>query len=231
MARALADAGASVVCSDLDGERAGQVADGLGGRSWGAELDVRDAGRVEDMTAETLRRLGRLDTVFCNAGVNGPAGLLHEVPPDEWTAAIDVNLGGVVNCCRAAARAMIMQGRPGKIINTASAWGLRAVALRPMPAYAASKGAVINLTRELAVEYADHGITVNAIAPLGFQTNIGGGRTFADPAQRQRLVEKIPLRRLAQPGEIGGLAVFLASSAADFITGSVITIDGGFSAV
>lgn len=102
--------------------------------------------------------------------------------------------------------------------------------MRAMPAYAAAKGAVVNLTRELALEYGSRGITCNAIAPLGFVTNIGGGASFNDPDIRRRLESKIPLGRLAQPEEIGGLAIFLASPSSNFMNGAIATIDGGFSA-
>lgn len=230
IASAVAQAGARVWCADLDGEAARETAGAIGPAARAAALDVRRADQVEEVV-EAAFADQPLDVVFNNAGVNGPGVPLHEVAPEDWEDALSVNLGGVYRCTRAVVRRLVEAGAPGKIVNTASVWGSLGVAMRAMPAYAAAKGAVVNLTRELALEYAPAGITANAIAPIGFVTNIGGGATFRDPEVRRRLESKIPLGRLAQPSEIGGLAIFLASSASDFMTGSIVTIDGGFSAL
>jgi len=229
MAEAVASAGARVWCVDKDGDAAAATATSIGARGFYAQLDVGDAAQV-DQVVHTICAQGEVDVLFNNAGVNGPAVPLHEVSPGEWDEAMAVNLRGMYLCDRAVLGHLVAGSRHGKIIHTASVWGSLGVVMRAMPAYAAAKGAVVNLTRELALEYGSRGITCNAIAPLGFITNIGGGASFRDPDIRRRLESKIPLGRLAQPEEIGGLAIFLASPSSNFMNGAIATIDGGFSA-
>lgn len=230
IAVAVASAGARVWCTDIDAQAALEVAQVIGAGARSATLDVRRSEEVEAMFDRIDCDSGGVDVLFNNAGINGPAEALHRIEVSDWDEALEVNLRGVMLCSRAMLARLCDRQRPGKIVLTASVWGSRGVGVRAMPAYAASKGAVTNLTRELALEYAGSGITVNALAPLGFVTNIGGGATFRNPVARKDLESRIPLGRLAQPAEIAGLAVFLASPAADFMTGSVVTIDGGFSA-
>lgn len=230
-AHALAEYGASVVCADIDAETAettAQAIDRDGGRALAVQCDVADEPAVARLIDHTVEQLGQLDVIFCNAGFSESAPV-WEYSTERWNALIAVNLTGVFLCAREAARVMLPRRR-GKIIPTASMWGQVGGALKPVPAYAASKGGVVNLTRELAVELGPHGITVNAIAPGIFRTNIGGGRTFRDPELLQRARALAPLGRTGEPEDLKGTAVFLASSASDFMTGQVLTVDGGWTA-
>lgn len=171
--------------------------------------------------AETVARFGALDICIANAGVSDAApGLLHETTNDDWARVLDVNLNGLFYTCRAALSVMVGQGR-GKVITVASMWGLAAPAgAFPRPAYAASKGAVVNLTREMALHYADMGIQVNALCPGIFQTE-------TRPRNPAAAIAYTPMGRLGRPDEIKGAVLFLASSASDFVTGTTLVIDGG----
>jgi 2-deoxy-D-gluconate 3-dehydrogenase len=196
-----------------------------GARSLVVPTDVASYGEVETLMARAVAALGRLDIVVNNAGVARVAPLV-ELSPDDWRLMLEVNLTGVFNGCRAAAPHLIARGG-GKVINVASVLG--AVGLPGYAAYSATKGGVIALTRTLGVEWARHNIQVNAIAPGWFATDMTH-EAFADRRINERLTRDIPVRRIGQPGEIGPLAVYLASPAADFMTGQTIFLDGGHSA-
>ena len=168
-----------------------------------------------------LQRHAGLDICIANAGVSDPhPGVLYETGEDDWQRVLDVNLNGVFYTCRAALAPMVRQGR-GKVITVASIWGLAAPAgVFPRPAYAASKGAVVNLTREIALHCAGKGIQVNAPCPGIFQTETRPRDPAAGLACR-------PMGRLGRPEEIAGARLLLASSASDFMTGQTLVIDGG----
>jgi NAD(P)-dependent dehydrogenase (short-subunit alcohol dehydrogenase family) len=187
--------------------------------------DVADPARVEALIGEAVRGLGRLDIVVNNCGIARPAPLAESTAAD-WRAVVDVNLGGVVHGCRAAAPHLIAQ-RSGKIINVASV--LAQVGLPSYALYAATKGGVIAFTRALAVEWGRHNIQVNAIAPGWFVTDMNEA-AFADPKIRERLLRDVPARRTGRLEEVGPLAVYLASPASDFMTGQTLFLDGGLSA-
>jgi 2-deoxy-D-gluconate 3-dehydrogenase len=172
-----------------------------------------------------VQELGRLDIVVNNAGVARVAPLA-EMTPDDWRFMVDVNLTGVFNGCRAAAPHLIAQ-KSGKVINVASVLGH--VGLPGYTVYGATKGGVIALTRALGVEWARHGIQVNAIAPGWFATDMTDP-AFSDPRINERLTRDIPMRRIGRPEEIGPLAVYLASDASAFMTGQAVFLDGGHSA-
>jgi 2-deoxy-D-gluconate 3-dehydrogenase len=172
-----------------------------------------------------IEQLGGLDIVVNNSGIVRPKPLA-ETSPEDWHAVLDVNLTGVFYGCRAAAAHLIAQ-RSGKVINLASVLG--AVGLPSYTVYGASKGGVIALTRTLGVEWARHNIQVNAIAPGWFVTEMNE-LAFADPRINERLTRDIPMRRTGRLEEIGPLAVFLASSGSDFMTGQTVFLDGGHSA-
>lgn len=230
MAEALAENGALVAMLDRDADLLGRATDTLLERGFSVApfaLDVREGAAVSEAVAQTTRDHGRLDICVANAGVSDSPGLpLHETAPDEWQKVVDVNLGGVFNTARAALGPMVRQGS-GKLITVASMWGLTAPAgVAPRPAYAATKGAVVNLTRELAVEYAAHNIQVNAICPGFFRTETRP----KDAAQEAVFNAYTPMGRIAESGEVKGTVLYLASSASDFVTGTTLVIDGGVTA-
>lgn len=190
--------------------------------------DVSDEAAVEAAIAACVARYGRLDIACANAGIADPEpSRLDSYLTANWHQTLAINLDGVFFVNRAAIREMLKTGG-GKIINTASMWGLAGAAtVAPLPAYTASKGAIVNLTRELGLQYAKDGIQVNAICPGFFNTAIGdpGNEDFA-----RATVEFTPMGRTAAPDEIMGSVLYLASSASNFVTGTSLVIDGGCTA-
>jgi len=228
IALALAEAGADVALAaraKRDLEDTGALVQRAGRRALVAPTDVASYAEVEALMGRAVRELGRLDIVVNNAGVAKVAPLA-EMTPDDWRFMVDANLTGVFNGCRAAAPHLIAQ-KSGKVINVASVLGQ--VGLPGYTIYAATKGGVIALTRALGVEWARHGIQVNAIAPGWFATDMTDP-AFSDPKINERLTRDIPMRRIGRPEEIGPLAVYLASDASAFMTGQTIFLDGGHSA-
>ena len=228
IALALAEAGADVALAaraKRDLEDTGALVQRAGRRALVAPTDVARYAEVEALMGRAVRELGRLDIVVNNAGVAKVAPLA-EMTPDDWRFMVDANLTGVFNGCRAAAPHLIAQ-KSGKVINVASVLGQ--VGLPGYTIYAATKGGVIALTRALGVEWARHGIQVNAIAPGWFATDMTDP-AFSDPKINERLTRDIPMRRIGRPEEIGPLAVYLASQASAFMTGQTIFLDGGHSA-
>jgi 2-deoxy-D-gluconate 3-dehydrogenase len=228
MAVAFAMAGAHVALaarSKPDLEETAQQVEGHGVRALVLPTDVTRYDEVEALVARTVEALGGLDILVNNSGIARTTPLA-EATPEDWRAIVDVNLTGVFNGCRAVAAHFIARRR-GKVINLASVLG--AVGLPGYALYAATKGGVIALTRTLGVEWARHNVQVNAIAPGWFVTDMNAA-AFGDPRINERLTRDIPMRRTGRLEEIGPLAVFLASSASDFMTGQTIFLDGGHSA-
>jgi NAD(P)-dependent dehydrogenase (short-subunit alcohol dehydrogenase family) len=228
LAAGLAGAGAWVALADIDGgtahARAREI-EAAGGRAFALLVDVSDASAVDRMVRAVVERTGRLDILVNNAGIVGRIGAL-ETGEEDWDAVMRVNAKGVFLCARRAAVEMRPRGG-GAIVNVASTSSFRATRVTPLPAYDASKAAVANLTRALAVEWAPHGIRVNAIAPGPLATEM----TIPLPAdQEARKVAPIPMGRRGVPAEMVGAVVFLASPAAAFVTGQVLPIDGGLTA-
>lgn len=221
---ALASAGAAVALTGRDVAGAQGVATQISAahraKVAGFGVDVRDAGRVHDLVAEIHATFGGVDILVNNAGIT-ERGALEALTPERWAAVLDTNLTGAWHCCRAAAASLRDSGA-GRIVNVSSM--LSAVGLENRSAYIASKGGLTSLTRALAVELAPSGITVNAICPGPFETEM------ADAAARAGMLEQIPLRRWGRPAELGAAVVFLASAAAGYITGTTLTIDGGYTA-
>ena len=228
MAVALAGAGADVALaarSKPDLEETARLVRTAGRRAVVAATDVTRYAEVEALVTLTMSELGGLDIVVNNSGVASVKPLI-EWAPEEWRALVDTNLHGAIALCRAAAPHLIARGA-GKVINVASM--LAAVGLSGYTVYSATKGAIVAFTRTLGVEWARHNIQVNAIAPGWFDTDMSAP-AWANPRVGERLVRDIPARRIGKPEEIGPLAVYLASSASDFMTGQTIYLDGGHTA-
>jgi NAD(P)-dependent dehydrogenase (short-subunit alcohol dehydrogenase family) len=226
----LASAGATVVCADLriaGAKETVAMIESLGGKGLAYACDVADEAGVTAMFEDTAKRFGRIDILFNNAGISDRvAARLHECATDDWNKVVAVNLGGTFFCSRAAITHMLPKKR-GKIVNIASMWGLAgASSIFPIPAYNASKGAVVNLTRELGLEYAQDNIQVNAICPGFYRTSLADG-AYEDPEFVAAITAFTPMGRVADAREIRGPALFLASSASDFITGTTVVADGG----
>lgn len=237
IAQAMLDAGANVVMSDVDGSRLAVEVERLQAKRLGSlrgvTADAADPAQMEALIDTTLQQHGAVDAVFANAGVSAGRGFLVDegqldnVDPVVWDRVLRINLTGVLATLRAAARPMKAR-RHGRIIVTSSIAGLRAEAMSGY-AYVASKAAVNNLVRQAAVELAPFNVLVNAIAPGPFATAINGGRLRL-PEAAERMKSYIPLGRIADPDEIQGLALLLASRATSYMTGAVIPVDGGASA-
>jgi NAD(P)-dependent dehydrogenase (short-subunit alcohol dehydrogenase family) len=232
MAVGCGEAGGNVVCADVNESAAEETAAAIqaaGGQAIAARVDVVDEASVAELVDRSVSTYGTLDVMFCNAGISGYYRRIEDIDVAEWRRVLDVNLTGVMLCAKHAARVMIPQGR-GKVILTASIWGFIGSDSVPIADYAASKGGVVNLTRELALQLVPHGVTVNAIAPGFFNTNLGREKGI-DPAIKQQLREAsinlIPTHRRAEPDEMAGSAVFLASPASDMVNGHVLVVDAG----
>ncbi len=230
IAEGLASAGAAVAVNGRRPESTQKAARDIaaaGGKSVAVAADVSKSADVEQMIKQTLETFGRLDILVNNAAISPyykPAEALTE---SEWDETMRVNLKGVFLCCQAAGRVMISQ-KSGRIINISSIAGQ--VALPKLLAYTAAKGAINQLTRVLAVEWAPHGIRVNAIAPAYIETDLTKSLE-KNPKLRDDLIRQVPLGRLGKPSEVVGAAIYLASDAASYVNGHILNVDGGWLAL
>jgi NAD(P)-dependent dehydrogenase (short-subunit alcohol dehydrogenase family) len=229
MACALAEAGASVALTGRDlprvQEAAAEMQTATGQICRGYACDVTHEEQVKTLVAQVLADFGQIDILINNAGVN-IRGPIEQLSLAEFRQVQDTNVTGMWLVCREVGPFMKAR-RYGRVINIGSMLSL--VSLPERTPYAASKGAVLQLTRTLALEWAPYAITVNAMLPGPFGTEMNRS-LINDPEKYQAFVDKIPLGRWGEPEEIGGLAVFLASDAASFITGAGVSIDGGWTA-
>lgn len=226
-AEGLAREGAAVVCADIDPGAAEATAGrirGAGGRAAALGLDARDRAAVDAAVAAAVREFGTLDVLLECVGVSQTAGFL-DVDAKEWERVISVNLTGMFHLGQAAARQMVRQGQGGSIINVTSQ--LAEVARPERAAYVASKGGGRSLTHAMALELAAHRIRVNAIAPGPTLTGLTRA-SYADPERRRATIAQIPLGRLGEPEDILGAILFLASDESRWVTGSTVTVDGGY---
>jgi 2-deoxy-D-gluconate 3-dehydrogenase len=223
IAAALAEEGANVLGVGRDRRRLERLGAHPSGRVQTLRCDVRNQEALGQVPGETIRRIGRLDIIVNNAGVVVP-GAFHEQPQSLWDDHLAVNLTAAVVLTRAAAPELLRQGS-GKVINMVSSAALQAP--HHLTAYAASKAALLQFTRALAIEWAGRGVQVNAIAPGGFESNLQpADLQFPGPALEARLA-RIPDRRFGLPHELAPIACFLASPLSAHVTGAVYVIDGG----
>ncbi|MBV8632489.1 MAG: glucose 1-dehydrogenase [Silvibacterium sp.] len=224
----LADAGADVVASSRRGEEVDRMAseiEAAGRLSLRITVDVQDRASLQRLHDEVLRSFGRVDILVNCAGTTLRVPTL-ECSEHDWARVIDINLTGTLRACQIFGRTMIEQGY-GRIINIASLATM--LAFCDVAAYGASKAGVGALTKSLAVEFAPHGVTVNAIAPGIFPTALNGELVLNTERGRELLM-RTPMNRFGEADEIAGGAVYLASNAASFVTGEILVIDGGFMA-
>lgn len=222
-------AGASVVISSRKLENIGVVADAINqefpGRAIGVAAHAGHREETLDLVEQAVKQFGRLDIAVNNAATNPHFGPLLTSEPSHWDKIMEVNVKGYFWLCQAAAQQFQKQGEGGKIINVASVAGLAPGAM--MGIYSVSKAAVIMMTRSLAMELGADNIQVNALAP-GFIKTKFSRALWDNPSIHAGIVERTPAGRMADPEELSGVALYLASPASDFTTGAVFTIDGGY---
>ena len=231
VAQAVAEAGADCAATELP-DKIGDLdsvcaeIDRLGHKALPMPLCLPDLESIDALVSRVVDEMGRIDILINNAGVNIPRSAL-ELSEEEWDGVLDVNLKGLFFLSQRVAREMVETGG-GKIVNMASQNGV--VGYYKRAAYCSSKAGVVNLTRVLAIEWAEYGINVNAVGPTFILTPLTQS-TFDDPELRQDLLQRIPKGRVGMPQDVVGSVVFLASAAADMITGHTLLVDGGWTAL
>jgi 2-dehydro-3-deoxy-D-gluconate 5-dehydrogenase len=226
IAIAFAQAGANVVVNGIDNRGMDDVCAAIekaGTKSVRVIADVSKPEACEQLVETTVREFGSIDILVNNAGIirRSPA---VDFSLKDWNDVIEINLNAVFRLCQLAGRRMVAQGS-GKIINIASLLAFQGGIL--VPSYAAAKGGVAQLTKALANEWAPKGVNVNAIAP-GYMATDNTAALRADPARSKAILERIPAGRWGTPQDVGGTAVFLASSASDYVSGHVLVVDGAW---
>src|SRR4030088_3471369 len=228
IARGLAQAGADVAIAGRNADKTARAVaelEGLGARSLGLSVDVVDEGQVQRMVQDTVTALGGVDILVANAGTN-----FRKRPEEyslaEWHRLVDTNLTGVFACCQAVYPEMKRRGG-GKILtigSMASIFGFDVAAI-----YAATKGGVVQLTRSLGAAWAKDNIQVNCILPGWINTELTQGARRALPGLQERVADRTPADRWGKPADLAGAGVFYCSPASDFVTGTALPVDGGFS--
>jgi len=225
IAQGLARAGADVVIAGRNDAKNAAARKTLGDKALAIAADVNDGAQVKRMVAETVKAFGGLDILVANAGIN-----IRKQPQDysaeEWHRIVDTNLTAVFACCQAAYPEMKRRGG-GKIVTIGSMTSIFGFDVGPI--YAASKGAVVQLTKSLAAAWAKDGIQVNSILPGFIDTELTQGARRNIPGMHDRVLNRTPARRWGEPADLAGTAVFFCSAASDFVTGTALPVDGGFS--
>ncbi|MGE5116862.1 MAG: SDR family NAD(P)-dependent oxidoreductase [Betaproteobacteria bacterium] len=226
-AERLAADGAAVALWDIDDARGRALAEALakgGARTTYAHCNVASKAEVDGALAASADAIGPIDGLVNNAGIFKAASFLDIVEAD-WDAVLDVNLKGSFLVGQAVARAIVAAGRSGSIVNMSSVNGVTAIP--SIASYNASKGAINQLTRAMALALADHGIRVNAVAPGTIATELARQAVLTSEESRARIMSRTPLRRLGEPAEVADVAAFLLSGAAGYLTGQIVYVDGG----
>ena len=225
IAKGLAGAGADVAIAGRNAAKNAAAVKALGGRTIAIAADVNDPAQVKRMVADTVSAFGGLDILVANAGIN-----IRKPPQDytvdEWRQVIDTNLNSVFACCQAAYPEMKRRGG-GKIVTIGSMTSIFGLALGS--AYASTKGAVVQLTKSLAIAWAKDNIQVNSILPGWIDTDLTRGARTQIPGLKERIVQGTPAGRWGVPADLAGTAVYFCSRASDFVTGTALPVDGGYS--
>ena len=238
MTQGLAEAGANIVIAsrryELCRERAGEIEERTGVKAIGVKVDITQEDEVSKMAETVIGEMGRIDILVNNAGIGKVIPVL-ETSLNDWHRVFSVNVDGTFLCCKAVGKYLI-QSRKGKIINIASVYGLAGVDGSVYTgsrdedfeelSYTASKGALINLTRDLAASWAKHNINVNAIVPGGFKTE--ADKELWERGLEKRWCARTPLGRVGGEDDLKGAVVFLASDASNYVTGHSLVVDGGW---
>jgi NAD(P)-dependent dehydrogenase (short-subunit alcohol dehydrogenase family) len=226
IAEGLAEAGANIVICARNSQRCAEACEEIGKmgvRTLGVRCDITRAEEIAEMVRKTAEGMGRIDILVNNAGVGGSEKPILKMSEEDWDCAVDIDLKGAFLCARAVVPEMIKQGG-GKIINVASIAAM--IGMPNMAAYCASKGGMVQLTKVMALEFIRHNIQVNALCPGYFLTPMN--RKFFESEVGQKVVQRnIPMNRTGRVEELKGTAIYLASAATNFMTGSCIVIDGG----
>jgi len=230
IALSLAEEGASVVVCDINPQTAQDVTkeiQSLGRQAEAIKADVSNSEDVEELVRKSLDRFKKIDILVNNAGICLVSSA-EELSEDEWDKTIDVNLKGTFLCSQAVGREMIKQ-KCGKIVNIGS--GAGHIGIQDIIAYSVSKAGVISLTKVLAVEWGRYNINVNAVSPGSCRTPAAEKVRVGNPKTHEERIRRIPLQREAMPGDVAKAVLYLASPESNYITGDVIKVDGGMTAV
>ena len=227
---AFAEAGADIVVAEINDETGPQTVEEIqakGRRALFVKTDVRDRSSVSAMVQGAVVEMGKIDVLMNNAGIVKWCEA-ESVPEEDWREVVEVNLNGLFFCAQEVGKHMIAR-RAGRIINIASMSGLICNRPQPQASYNCTKAAVMHLTKSLAVEWAQHNVRVNAMAP-GYMGTAMAKPFFEDPQYGGVWIDMIPMKRPGEPDELGPVAVFLASEASSYMTGATLVVDGGYTA-
>jgi NAD(P)-dependent dehydrogenase (short-subunit alcohol dehydrogenase family) len=230
-AKGLAEAGAHVVLAARRKDRLEKIVkeiETMGSKALAIDCDISREEDIQRLVAETLQKFDRLDVLVNNAGITNVVAA-EEESREKFQQVLDINVGGVFSCARHCGKVMLKAGS-GSIVNIASVMGLVGIGLIPQAAYNASKGAVVNVTRELAAQWARRGVRVNAIAPGWFPSEMTD-ELFENQEGRKFIRKRTPMGRAGLPEELLGPLLLLASDASSYMTGQTIVVDGGWTIV